>query len=135
MNNTITKDLLQNLRVDMAAALKSVEAKYGLRIMQGSCRFTADNAVFKMEAARIVKEGNSEIVVSKEVTQLKSYAKLYGITDDMLAKGLRLGGKQFWITGYCSRKSKAPFILRDEAGKSFLGRTTMVLPALGLKSY
>lgn len=135
MNNKITADLCNTLRAEITAAMAAVGAKHGLKLSIGNGKFAADYAKFNLDVSRIIKDANGGVaIVSKETVQLDRYAKIYGITPEMLAKPIRLGSQSFMIVGYCSRKSKAPFIMKGcHDGKSYIGRTTQVLPAFGLE--
>lgn len=114
MSQTITKDLLKNLRADIDAALASVASKYDITLRAGNCRFTETNATFKLEAS--VKTDGGK-VITKDMQALISYKRLLGVTDGHLDTPFTFRGEIYFLAGYKPRSDK--FII-TKGGKQFV---------------
>lgn len=127
----IDKTLLQNLRPEIDRALADLAKKYGIQIRTGSATFTADNATFKLEVNRLAEDSE---VVTKELSDLKLYLKILGLTEQHLTQVFKLpSGRQVTLAGYRRKARTQPFLIKDIAdGKIYLAREDMVYRGLGL---
>jgi hypothetical protein len=100
--NTISKAKLEMMRRDINNALESIAKQYNVQLKLGSGTYSDTNATFKLEVATI----ENGIVVSKDVSALKSVGKYMGLTQTQLDHQFNVGGKMFKVFGYISRSNK-----------------------------
>jgi hypothetical protein len=114
MPNTISRDLLKIIRVDIDAALDAIAKKHDVALKTGGCRFTDTNATFKLDLS---VKGDGGVVITKDMKALHLYAKLLGVTDAHIATPFTFKGDVFTLAGYKPRADK--FIIAKN-GKMFV---------------
>jgi hypothetical protein len=111
--NQFDRQTLRALRVDLDAAMATIASKYGIQLNAGNISFTSDTATIKV-AAGIIKNGT---VVTAEAKSFDQYKGLVGLGAFNVGDSINIQGKQYTITGYKPRSSKAPVcISRDGRG-------------------
>ena len=122
------KQSLRSLRPQIEAALKSIEKELKVKFSLGSCRFTSENATFKLEVATVSKGGK---VASVEATAFKEFASLYNLKPSDLGRSFTsFSGQSFTIIGLNTRKSKYPIIAKDNRDRRFKFSSESVVTAL-----
>ena len=115
---TITKDLLRDIREDIATALKSVGEKHGVMITPRNASFTPQTATMKIEIAVI---GDGGVVENKDRTNYTLYCGSYGLKPEWLDKTFVSGTTAYQIVGLAVRRSKNPVVVnRVSDGKTFI---------------
>jgi hypothetical protein len=108
---------LKALRQDMNAALKAIEAQYGIQINVGNASFSDNEVTFKTKCNTIGEGGKAQ---TKEANQWKLYAELNGVGQFSVGDRITIQGQVFTIEGWNSRAKKAPVMIKDIAtGKSY----------------
>lgn len=110
---TLTRSTLAALQNDINAALAAIGEKHGMKLTTGSCSFNPMNAVMKLNIATIGEDGSVE---TKEMTDLKRYGIMYGLTDAQLNSTFKHGGVDYKLVGYRTKASKNPFIIQPVDG-------------------
>jgi len=85
-------------------ALKSVAVKYGINIRKGNGRFSPDTLDLKIHCARV--QGGK--VLSKEASDFKRLASLYGLKPSDLGRTFTAGNGTYKITGLNTKAHKYP---------------------------
>jgi hypothetical protein len=117
MINQLDRETIVNLRKEMEAAMQVVAAKHGIVIKFGNCKFSPENASFKLDVATKAQNGS---VITREATAFKQSAVYYGLKSEDLGKVFTFNGKTFKLTGLLPKSRKYPFqatCLQD--GKSY----------------
>lgn len=107
--------------------LKSLEDELGIKFNYKGGRFSNESCTFKIEAAVLNSDGT---VMTKEMQDLKTYGKMHGLTDEMLAKPVKLAANDdnYMLIGYRPRATKHPFIAkRVKDGKEYVFGVNSVL--------
>ena len=108
---------LKALRQDMNAALKAIEAQYGIQINVGNASFSDNEVTFKTKCNTIGEGGKAQ---TKEANQWKLYAELNGVGQFSVGDRITIQGQVFTIEGWNTRAKKAPVMIKDVAtGKSY----------------
>jgi len=111
--NQFDRQSLRALRVDLDSAMAAIASKYGIQLSAGNISFTSDTATIKV-AAGIIKNGT---VMTAEAKSFDQYKRLVGLGHLSVGDSITLQGKQYTITGYKPRSSKAPVcVSRDGRG-------------------
>ena len=111
--NQFDRQSLRALRVDLDSAMAAIATKYGIQLSAGNISFTSDTATIKV-AAGIIKNGT---VMTAEAKSFDQYKRLVGLGAFSVGDSITLQGKQYTITGYKPRSSKAPVcVSRDGRG-------------------
>lgn len=111
--NQFDRQSLRALRADLDSAMATIANKYGIQLNAGNISFTSDTATIKV-AAGIIKNGT---VVTAEAKAFDQYKRLVGLGAFNVGDTITLQGKQYTITGYKPRSSKAPVcVTRDGRG-------------------
>jgi len=111
--NQFDRQSLRALRVDLDSAMAAIATKYGIQLNAGNISFTSDTATIKV-AAGIIKNGT---VMTAEAKSFDQYKRLVGLGAFSVGDSITLQGKQYTITGYKPRSSKAPVcVSRDGRG-------------------
>mgnify|MGYP000636562278 FL=1 len=111
--NQFDRQSLRALRVDLDSAMAAIATKYGIQLNAGNISFTSDTATIKV-AAGIIKNGT---VMTAEAKSFDQYKRLVGLGHLSVGDSITLQGKQYTITGYKPRSSKAPVcVSRDGRG-------------------
>ena len=111
--NQFDRQSLRALRVDLDSAMAAIATKYGIQLSAGNISFTSDTATIKV-AAGIIKNGT---VMTAEAKSFDQYKRLVGLGHLSVGDSITLQGKQYTITGYKPRSSKAPVcVSRDGRG-------------------
>jgi hypothetical protein len=106
----IDKSLLQKLRPQIEAALKSVHPD--LEFALGNAKFTPENAVFQLN---LKIKGGLDMKDSKMVRDLVWVAKMNGLDTEKVA-AIDFGGRfpgQYKLYGYNSKKPKWSYTLQE----------------------
>jgi len=111
----ITKAQLQTIRQDIAAALKSVEAKHSINLDLGNIGYTANEFHGKLTGSTVSASGVDEAKEAK----WKQYAPRFGLATNLFGKQFTQKGKKFTITEISPRSSKYPVIVEDAAGNGY----------------
>ena len=108
---------LKALRQDMNAALKAIEAQYGIQINVGNASFSDNEVTFKTKCNTIGEGGKAQ---TKEANQWKLYAELNGVGQFSVGDRVTIQGQVFTIEGWNTRAKKSPVMIKDVAtGKSY----------------
>lgn len=111
------KKNLKALRQDMNAALKAIEAQYGIKINVGNASFSDNEVTFKTKCNTIGEGGKAQ---TKEANQWKMYAELNGVGQFSVGDRVELQGRIFTIEGWNTRARKSPVMIKEVAtGNSF----------------
>lgn len=111
--NQFDRQSLRALRADLDSAMATIAAKYGIQLSAGNISFTSDTATIKV-AAGIIKNGTA---VTAEAKSFEQYKNLVGLGAFKVGDSINIQGKQYTITGYKPRSSKAPVcVSRDGRG-------------------
>jgi hypothetical protein len=111
--NQFDRQSLRALRADLDSAMATIANKYGIQLNAGNISFTAETATIKV-AAGIIKNGT---VVTAEAKAFDQYKRLVGLGHLSVGDSINIQGKQYTITGYKPRSSKAPVcVSRDGRG-------------------
>jgi hypothetical protein len=111
--NQFDRQSLRALRVDLDSAMATIASKYGIQLSAGNISFTSDTATIKV-AAGIIKNGT---VMTVEAKSFNQYKRLVGLDAFNVGDSINIQGKQYTITGYKPRSSKAPVcVSRDGRG-------------------
>jgi len=106
----MNRQLVKELRDALQEALASVEEEHNVKVHVGNASYSNSNATFKVEVADIV-EGN---VITKEVSDFKKYANLYGLIAEDLGKTVKnFNGEKYKIAGLKPRSKKYPIIMEQ----------------------
>lgn len=118
-----------SLRSELSEALAKIGEKHGIAVRLGNCKFTEDNATFKLEVATRANTGE---VMSKDAVAFKSHAVLFGVKPEDLGRTFAFNGRNFTLTGLNPRRPKFPFSATcKEDGKSYKLPKAGVVSALG----
>jgi hypothetical protein len=127
---------LDTLSSEINAAIAAVMTKHGLSGKVGRAAYMRDGSSveFKLHVATIVKNADGEAEAqSRELLALKTYAKLNGITDEMIKKPFTSNGVEFILTGYNTRAKSAPYqATRVSDGARFKFPRAMIQRAYGV---
>jgi hypothetical protein len=111
--NQFDRQSLRALRADLDNAMAVIASKYGIQLNAGNISFTSETATIKV-AAGIIKNGT---VVTAEAKAFDQYKRLVGLGYLSVGDSVNIQGKQYTITGYKPRSSKAPVcVSRDGRG-------------------
>lgn len=125
------KNNLQALRLEMNAALASLEAKHGVKFRVGNCTYTAQQVTYKLEVGLVNENGAVE---TKDRESFRINAPLYGFEKDDLDKQIVYGGKLYRIDGLRTTSWKNPITIKEiKTGKSYQAPANAVLRAMGRK--
>ena len=113
---SISKPMLKEVRKDIEAALKAVEAKHGLNLDLGSMTFTENSFTTKLSASVVSADG----IDQGKKTEWERNAPMFGLDKDLFGKTFSMNGNQYEITEIKPRSRKYPVIGKDlKTGKSF----------------
>ena len=108
------------IRNEIHAALKTVEDKYGMKLVMGNIRY--DSNQFSSKLVATVNDASTGAAVSKEEAALKSLGKMYLGSDfdiEKIYNHIQLG--DFKFIGLNNRARKNPFIVKQlSTGKTFV---------------
>lgn len=107
---------LNALRPKVEAALADLAKDLGIVIKAGKINYSADNCTLQVTFANV---GEGGVVLSKEATDFKRMAKLYGLEPEDLGRTFKWGGKEFTITGLAARAARFPILGKDALGRTF----------------
>ena len=120
--NQFDRQSLRALRADLDSAMATIANKYGIQLNAGNISFTSDTATIKV-AAGIIKNGTA---VTAEAKSFEQYKNLVGLGAFKVGDSINIQGKQYTITGYKPRSSKAPVCVRNAQGSGFKVSVDMV---------
>ena len=104
------KKNLKALRQDMNAALKAIEAQYGIKIQVGNASYSDNEVTFKTKCNTIGEGGKAQ---TKEANQWKLYAELNGVGQFSVGDRITIQGKVFTIEGWNTRARKSPVMIKE----------------------
>lgn len=118
--STITKPLLQQLRVEMAAALAAVAKAHGIAVEVGACSYdpNAGTATFKINIAVGLAEG--ETSADAKARAAWDQVGFLGLKPEWLGREINYGKTIYTIVGYEAKRSKFPIRVRNADGKVML---------------
>lgn len=117
------KQELKEMRGEIAAALKSVEEKFGVDFSLGTISYTSNAFSAKLTCTQRNENGES---VSPEALDFQRYAKQFGITKQ-LGDAFVSGGQTFTIVGLKPRSHKYPILGKGANGKVYKFPTRCVV--------
>jgi hypothetical protein len=120
--NQFDRQSLRALRADLDSAMATIANKYGIQLNAGNISFTSDTATIKV-AAGIIKNGTA---MTAEAKSFEQYKNLVGLGAFKVGDSINIQGKQYTITGYKPRSSKAPVCVRNAQGSGFKVSVEMV---------
>ena len=106
------KKNLEALRQDMNAALKAIEAQYGIQINVGNARFSDNEVTFKTKCNTLGEGGKAQ---TKEAANWKLYATMEGVGQFSVGDRVEIQGRIFEIEGWNTRAKKKPIEIREVA--------------------
>ncbi len=100
------------LRTELAKAVASVEAAYGIKVDFGNARFTDSTVTFKTNVAiPIAIAGQATAVTdSMDANNYIRYQWSHHLPTAALGKVVRVNGETYRIKGYMPRKPKYPIL-------------------------
>lgn len=107
---------VRQLRDFIDEELQTLGETLGVQIKLGSGRFTPSNVTFKLEAAIVNANGVAE---TKQVSDFKQCATMYGLAADDLGRKFNSGGRAFEIVGANPKSRVYPILAKNDAGKVF----------------
>ena len=112
---------LQDLRVEMDNALKSLEKKFGITIKAGNASFSSNECTFKVKLNTTSTDG---AVITKEAKTWDLYKGLtHGPLDGLkhLSVGdkITISGNTYILSGFNTRAKKAPINFTDLNGRGY----------------
>lgn len=120
---------LRDLSAAIQAALSNVGTQFNVKLNVGHCKFSPNNAAFKLECATFDSSGTA---ITKEVSDFALYARSEGLTPGHLGQSFKtFSGETFKLVGYRSKASKKPFIGENAQGKRFIFPAYIVLHGFG----
>ena len=119
MINEFNKANLQQVRADIAAALKAVEEKHGLTLSIGSISYSGNTFSSKMTAiTKSAMPASSSTIPgnSKWHADFLKHCMFYGMSKSDLGKTIKIGARSYIISGMRPRADKQ--MLLKEVGSS-----------------
>jgi hypothetical protein len=127
MKNLADKSVVRELRADIEAAYKVIEAKYGITLSLGT--ITSDRDGTKFSASIKGVAGSAEEAGKREFLKL---AVQCGLKVEDYGAEVPLQGKTYKITGLqINRRRATVLLIRLPDGKDFTGTPSQVNEALG----
>ncbi len=128
MSNLASKSLLNQIRADLVAAHKAVEAKYGITLSLGGMRYEADGSKFVATMEAVV--GSAEEAAKREFLKL---APMCGLSEGDFGREIAIGRQTYKIVGMeAGRRGGAKVqITRQPDGKRFAAPIEQVKESLG----
>lgn len=130
MSKTITQFDRTNLRLmrpEIEAALKVLEAQYGISIKLGNAKFTSENVTFKFEMAVVGSNGAAE---TSERTAFRSYCFMYGFKEEQLGQSFKVGRDTYTVAGLNPKAKSMPVLAKRSDGRMFKFPVNTVTNAL-----
>jgi hypothetical protein len=118
--STVTKELLQNLRVDLDKAIADVGGKHNVALRVGNASYTpsAGTATFKLEVTTLADGGKQRDIPAELFLQ---YADIIGLKKEYLHKEITLQGRKFKVSGYKPKARKNSICIFDSTtNKTFV---------------
>jgi hypothetical protein len=114
---TFEKITLAPLRQDIETVIAGVGQKYGISIKVGGCRYSPENATFKLELATIANDGT---VATREAKDFTEYAELFGLKPEQLGTTIQFRGESYVVRGLAVKSRRFPVLTqRVSDGKFF----------------
>jgi len=107
---------LQDLRVEMDNALKSLEKKFGITIKTGNASFSGNECTFKVKLNTTGADGTA---ITKEAKAWDIYKGMHGLDHLNIGDTITIQGSPYILTGYNSRARKAPIKFKTRSGKGY----------------
>lgn len=104
---SFTKPQCVVAREELNKALKVIEERLGVKVTVGNCKYSADNAEFKVSLSVI---GEGGVAQTREVQDWKFYAEGEGLPVDLLGKTIKVAGNTYRICGFLPKKQKYPVL-------------------------
>jgi len=123
----VTREMIQELRTEVAAAVAEIYARHGLT--QPTIKSVyGPSAKLTLEAQlETLGEGGVNLT-SREADEYERYGETMGLTAGALGKEFTYGGKRYVFTGINLGRPKFPLCAREVGGKQGqfkLGRTAV----------
>lgn len=113
---TFTRDTTRTLANEVEAALQKLLADRGITVKYKGGSFTTNNATLKIEFATVSESGE---VNTREASDFKALAKVYGLEPTDLGRTFTSGGVTYTITGLKSRSHRYPVLVKRNDGRTF----------------
>ena len=112
---------LQDLRVEMDNALKSLEKKFGITIKAGNASFSGNECTFKVKLNTTSTDGT---VITKEAKTWDLYkglthGPLEGLKHLSVGDKITISGNTYILSGFNTRAKKAPINFTDLSGRGY----------------
>lgn len=121
---------LRDIRVDLQAAIASVEAKYGIKLTAGRAKYSEKSASMTIDMATFTSDGQ---IVDREREFLLANLNYLGLKAEHLERTILLGNDTFKLKGYNTRRYAKPFsVVSMTTGKTYVAGKYAVLTALGV---
>ena len=104
----LTKEMLQQIRLEVAQALKPIAEKYDAIFTVGSIKFDDTKADFNLTLLL-----NGENGESAEQVEFNKYARAYGFAPIDYGKTLFIDGIPYQFVGFLPKARKYPCLLRN----------------------
>lgn len=116
MIKTIDRETCRLLRDRIEQALAPLGQELGIKFNAGNASFNPSNVTFKLEAAITNADGSVE---TKEATDFKQLASLYGLKADDYGKPFSTFNGTYNICGLARKSHKFPILAKNAKGKVY----------------
>jgi hypothetical protein len=116
----MNKNTVKNLRTSIEAALKQVEAQYGVTVDVGNARFTDRSVKFQFNVIECDVDSTGNVIkVDPAEADFKANHWRWNLKADALGKTFFVNGLRYTLVGSKSRNTKYPIIATAPNGKRY----------------
>jgi hypothetical protein len=123
---------VRELMEDVEAALKPLEAKYGVKLTGKRATYGESSVAVKVEFSSVGAGGE---VVTREAEDLKRYGESFGLPKDSLGKEFEFRGQKYTVKGLAMRSRRFPVLAERRDGKGFKFPVNAVRKGMGLEPH
>lgn len=116
----IDRDVLRNIKADLAEALAEVGKQHGVLLQFGSGTFTETTATMKLEVALASGKRGESVRNVKAAEAWKKFHGSYGFKATWLGKEFTFGSGRYKILGLAPTRPKYPVLVLKNGGKEVL---------------
>lgn len=106
----------RNLIQNELLGLEQVGKEEGFTIRLGNATYSNSNVTFKLELSTVNEDGS---VNTKEATDFKNYASMYGLNPNDLGRTFEHIGDVYTVVGCKPRSRKFPILCKNSQGKVY----------------
>jgi hypothetical protein len=127
--DALDRNAVKSIRSELDAELASIGERLGVSLRLGGCRFSTDNATFKLELELLSETGRP---ISKEESYLNENYEILDVPKEWLGAKLKdeSSGELYYLRGYKVRSPKRPFVI-----ESVIGSKKYVITKSGIKRF